>query len=69
MIMARQSIVEKLNTQTQFELTHDELEFIIENWITIHSQNLSKVGLNIDTTAPDVYASVTLNKDSIFKHF
>ena len=68
MITARQSIVEKLNTQTQFELTHDELEFIIENWITIHSQNLSTATLRFNNDK-GVYVDIVLNKDSIFKHF
>lgn len=65
---ARQSIVDKLNTQSQFKLNHEELEFIIENWITIHSQNLSTATLrfNVDT---GVYVDIVVNKDSIYKHF
>jgi len=65
---ARQSIVEKLNTQIQFEFTHDELEFIIENWCTTHSQHLSTATLRFNNDK-GVYVDIVLNKDSIFKHF
>jgi len=30
----RRGIVDKLNTKTKFNITHNELEFIVENWIT-----------------------------------
>ena len=65
---ARQSIVEKINVHTRFELTHEELEFIIENWCTTHSQHLSTATLRFNSDK-GIYVDIVLNKDSIFKHF
>jgi len=64
----RQSIIDKLNTQTQFKLSHYEIEFIIENWITTQSQNLLTCALRFNTNS-GISADITLNKESIFKPF
>ena len=65
----RKHIVEKINNQSQFELTHYELEFIVKNWITIHSQHISKVELFTDTSSFEILANVKLDKESIYKHY
>jgi len=64
----RQGIVDKLNTKTKFNITYDELEFIVENWITTHSQHLSTATLRFDSDK-GVSVDITLDKESIFKHF
>jgi hypothetical protein len=65
----RKDIVIKINTQPEFKLTHHELEFIVENWITTHSQHISKVKINVDTNTPEAFAKVILDKESIYKHY
>lgn len=66
--MKRQSIVAKLNSKEKFNLTHDEIEYILENWISTHSQHLTKVDIKFNTDQ-GVSADVELNKDSFYKHF
>lgn len=61
----RQNVIDKLNSQTQFELTTSEIEFIVENWMTTHSQHLSKA---MSVSGP-LEMRVDIDKESIFKHF
>lgn len=68
MNMHRQSIVDKINSQSEFQLTHDEIQFILANWITIHSQHVSETTLRFNTDR-GVYADTKIDKDSFYKHF
>ena len=68
MNMHRQSIVDKINSSAGFQLTHDEVQFILQNWITIHSQHSSEATLRFNTDR-GVYADVKIDKDSFYKHF
>ena len=64
----RQSIVDKINSSSKFELTNDEIQFILQNWLTIHSQHLSEATLRFNTDQ-GVYASISIDKESFYKHF
>lgn len=68
MNMHRQSIVDKINSQSEFQLTHDEVQFILSNWITIYSQHVSEITLRFNTDR-GVYADTKIDKDSFYKHF
>ena len=64
----RQSIVDKINSQSEFQLTHDEIQFILSNWITIHSQHHAETTLRFNTDK-GVYADTKIDKESFYKHF
>jgi hypothetical protein len=64
MKQSRESIIKKINNQTEFELDKNELTYIIENWISTQSQHR----MNFVKLPDNVVANVSINKDSIFKH-
>lgn len=64
----RQNIVDKINSQSEFQLTHDEIQFILSNWITIHSQHHAETTLRFNTDQ-GVYADTKIDKESFYKHF
>ncbi len=66
--MNRQSIIDKINSSSEFQLTHDEIQFIVKNWITIHSQHSCEAILRFNTDK-GVYADTKIDKDSFYKHF
>jgi hypothetical protein len=66
--MNRQSIIDKINSSSQLQLTHDEIQFILANWITIHSQHNSEATLRFNTDK-GAYADVNIDKESFYKHF
>jgi hypothetical protein len=66
--MNRQSIIDKINSSSEFQLTHDEIQFIVKNWITLHSQHSSEAILRFNTDK-GVYADTKIDKDSFYKHF
>jgi hypothetical protein len=68
MITTRQSIIDKINSKSKFEITNDEIQFILGNWITIHSQHLTEATLRFNTDQ-GVYANILVDKESFYKHF
>jgi len=64
----RQDIVNKINSSSEFSLTKEEIQFILQNWITIHSQHLSEVDVRYFSSR-GIFANVTIDKDSFYKHF
>lgn len=66
--MLRQSIVDKINSSSTFQLTHDEIQFILENWITIHSQHITEAVMRFNTDR-GAFADVKIDKQSFYKHF
>ena len=64
----RQSIIDKINSSSEFSLTKEEIQFILQNWITIHSQHLSEVDVRYFSSR-GIFANVTIDKDSFYKHF
>lgn len=64
----RQDIIDKVNSSSKFELTNDEIQFILQNWLTMHSQHLTEAILRFNTDK-GVYASISIDKDSFYKHF
>ena len=81
--MPRQSIVEKLNESEKFDLTQDEILFIVKNWVETHTQHKVdevNIGLQIVDGAArktiwasliprvdEIFVEVNLNKNSIVK--
>jgi hypothetical protein len=59
----RESIINKINTQSEFELTKEEITYIVENWMCIHTQHKMNYVQVSDNTA-----NISINRDSIFKH-
>jgi hypothetical protein len=59
----RENIVNKINTQSEFELTKNEIIYIIENWMCIHTQHKMNYVQLFDNTA-----NISINRDSIFKN-
>ena len=68
MSTTRQVIIDKVNSRTEFTLTHDEIQFILQNWLTIHSQHLTEAALRFNADQ-GVYANISIDKDSFYKHF
>lgn len=64
----RQSIIDKINSSSEFSLTKEEIQFILQNWITIHSQHLSEVDVRYFSSR-GIFTNVTIDKDSFYKHF
>lgn len=64
----RQDIIDKINSSSEFSLTKEEIQFILQNWITIHSQHLSEVDVRYFSSR-GIFANVTIDKDSFYKHF
>ena len=61
----RIKLVQKMNTQSEFELTYEEINFIVENWLSVHTQHKLK---KFQISKTDITAQVVLNKDLIFKN-
>ena len=59
----RESLVKKINTSSDFEVSKDEMMYIVENWLSIHSQHK----LNYIQMSCEASANVSINKDTIFK--
>jgi hypothetical protein len=66
--MIREDIVKKLNSQSKFRLNNDEIQFILSNWLTIHSQYHSEAILRFDANK-GILADVEIDKESFYKHF
>jgi len=64
----RQDIIDKINSSSEFSLTKEEIQFILQNWITIHSQHLTEVDVRYFSSR-GIFANVTIDKDSFYKHF
>ena len=64
----RQDIIDKINSSSVFSLTKEEIQFILQNWVTIHSQHLSEVDVRYFSSR-GIFANVTIDKDSFYKHF
>lgn len=64
----RQAIIDKINSSSEFSLTKEEIQFILQNWITIHSQHLTEVDVRYFSSR-GIFANVTIDKDSFYKHF
>ena len=64
----RQSIIDKINSHSAFSLTHEEIQFILQNWLTIHSQHLTEVEMRYYSKI-GIHANITIDKDSFYKHF
>lgn len=64
----RQNIVDKINSSSEFQLTHDEIQFILSNWLTIHSQHITDTILRFNTDK-GVYADTKIDKQSFYNHF
>ena len=64
----RQDIVDKINSSSEFTLTKEEIQFILGNWITIHSQHLTEIDVRYYTNR-GIYANVSIDKESFYKHF
>ena len=64
----RQNIVDKINSSSEFQLTHDEIQFILSNWLTIHSQHITDTILRFNTDK-GVYVDAKIDKQSFYKHF
>lgn len=62
----REKVVEKLNSKERFTLTSEESQYIISNWLSMHSQHHCSVEGNFDPTDGISY-DVIINKDSIYK--
>lgn len=60
----REDIVNKLNNKSEFELSKDEIVYIVENWLSIHSQHKMNY---VDITFCE-NAKVSINRDTIFKN-
>jgi hypothetical protein len=61
---SRESIVNKLNTQSEFELSKDEITYIVENWLSTHAQHR----MNYVELSCDVNANISINRETIFKN-
>lgn len=68
MNMHRQSIIDKINSSSEFSLSKEEIQFILANWITIHSQHLTEIDVRYFSSR-GIFANVTIDKDSFYKHF
>jgi hypothetical protein len=66
--MHRQSIIDKINLSSEFSLSKEEIQFILANWITIHSQHLTEIDVRYFSSR-GIFANVTIDKDSFYKHF
>jgi len=64
----RESITKKLNTESKFGFLGDEIQYIIKDWVSMHSQHQTKVEIHFDPTN-GIWADVELNKESIFRYF
>ena len=70
--MARQSIVDKINELSEFELSNEEIKFILENWISSHSKHRSTVNLSNtwdQKSGASLKADVEIDKMHSFKYF
>jgi hypothetical protein len=62
----REQIVNKLNSYEPFTLSSEEVNYVVRNWIQMHSQHHAIIELKFDPS-DGVYATVEINKDSIYK--
>jgi hypothetical protein len=62
----RPELIKKMNTQEEFNLNADEIWYIIENWLSLHTgHKMDYVNLKCDSN--DTTAEVRVNKNSIFR--
>jgi hypothetical protein len=62
----RDQIVKKLNSTDSFDLNQDEMEYILRNWIQMHSQHHAHTIITYDY-GKGIWTEVKLDKDSIYK--
>jgi NMD protein affecting ribosome stability and mRNA decay len=70
--MPRQLIVDKLNELSEFELSKEEIKFIVENWISSHIKHKSKVDITNawdQKSGVDLKINVKLDRSSSYKYF
>lgn len=70
--MARKSIVDKINELSEFELSNEEIKFIVENWISSHSKHKSTVMISStwdQKSGTSLSANVKLDKAQSFRYF
>ena len=66
--MMRSSIVEKLNSGEAFEITYQEMDYIVKDWISTQSQHHVKDLQWRFTPEPDIEGSVELDRGTIYRH-
>jgi len=64
----RESIVEKLNSGEAFQITYEEMDYIVKDWISTQSQHQVKYLKWGFSAGPDINGFVELDHGTIYRH-